>query len=330
MRNKFTITEGEVQRILGLHKQAFLKENVQNILNEEKTYTLQSKELFFKQKDGGFNSKLKLFKGTTFKVWPEVKDSLITTRKVTAQFVTWHNGSVLDGWKYNKAYVAYNCKTKNFYLIGSTIEVVHKSKDFANNKYMVFPSAGQTPPLDKLCLTKPEVEDVDVDDIPDEQEVEKKLDDTNPDFVDTPKKDPKVIGNKYTFDFEAVMKAIDDTGKCSKDKSNDLNPDCSSKCSEQPKLVPPGSIVAQYQGYFYDSIQGKCIEVTGQRGPFGSTDECEKCNCGGKDPVGDKVKSGLNNDVNPIGDKVKSDLNNVVNPVNTTISDELYYKIIAP
>ena len=121
--------------------------------------------------------------------------------------------------------------------------------------------------------------------------------------------------NKYTFDFEAVMKAIDDTGKCSKDKSNDLNPDCSSKCSEQPKVVPPGSIVAQYQGYFYDSIQGKCIEVTGQRGPFGSTDECEKCNCGGKDPVGDKVKSGLNNDVDP---------------VNTKISDELYYKIIAP
>ena len=73
--------------------------------------------------------------------------------------------------------------------------------------------------------------------------------------------------------------------------------------------------MAQYQGYFYDSIQGKCIEVTGQSGPFGSTDECEKCNCGGKDPVGDKVKSGLNN---------------VVNPINTTISDELYYKIIAP
>jgi len=312
MRNKFTITEGEVQRILGLHKQAFLKENVQNILNEEKTYTLQNKELFFKQKDGGYNSKLKLFKGTTFKVWSEVKDSLITTRKVAAQFVGWHTGTVLPGegtyygWKDNKAYVAYNCKTKNFYLIGSTIGVVNSSKDFANNKYMVFPSAGQTPPLDKLCLTKPEVEDVDVDDIPDEQEVEKKL-------VDTPKKDPKVKGNKYTFDFEAVMKAIDDTGKCSKDKSDDLNPDCSSKCSEQPKAVPPGSIVAQYQGYFYDSIQGKCIEVTGQSGPFGSMDECEKCNCGGKDPIKDDVKSGLNN---------------VVNPINTTISDELYYKII--
>ena len=46
--------------------------------------------------------------------------------------------------------------------------------------------------------------------------------------------------------------------------------------------------------------------------------------------IKDNVKNGLNNDVAPVGDKVKSDFNNVVNPVNTTISDELYYKIIAP
>ena len=49
-----------------------------------------------------------------------------------------------------------------------------------------------------------------------------------------------------------------------------------------------------------------------------------------QEPIKDDVKNGLNNDVAPVGDKVKSDLNNVVNPVNTTISDELYYKIIAP
>ena len=46
--------------------------------------------------------------------------------------------------------------------------------------------------------------------------------------------------------------------------------------------------------------------------------------------IKDDVKNGLNNVLDPVGDKVKSDLNNVVNPVNTTISDELYYKIIAP
>ena len=49
-----------------------------------------------------------------------------------------------------------------------------------------------------------------------------------------------------------------------------------------------------------------------------------------QDPIKDDVKNGLNNVGDKVGDKVKSDLNNVVNPVNTTISDELYYKIIAP
>ena len=49
-----------------------------------------------------------------------------------------------------------------------------------------------------------------------------------------------------------------------------------------------------------------------------------------QDPIKDDVKNGLNNVLDPVGDKVKSGLNNVVNPINTTISDELYYKIIAP
>ena len=31
MRNKFTLKEGEVQRILGLHKQAILKEKLENL-----------------------------------------------------------------------------------------------------------------------------------------------------------------------------------------------------------------------------------------------------------------------------------------------------------
>lgn len=39
MRNKFTLNEGEVQRILGLHKQAILKEN-KIILSEGNENTL--------------------------------------------------------------------------------------------------------------------------------------------------------------------------------------------------------------------------------------------------------------------------------------------------
>ncbi len=66
-----------------------------------------------------------------------------------------------------------------------------------------------------------------------------------------------------------------------------LNPACSSKCAEQPKVVPPGTIVTQQIGYFYDSIQGKCVGVTGQNGPFGSIAECEACKCGSQGTIGD-------------------------------------------
>ena len=66
-----------------------------------------------------------------------------------------------------------------------------------------------------------------------------------------------------------------------------LNTACSSKCVEQPKVVPPGTIVTQQIGYFYDSIQGKCVGVTGQNGPFGSIAECEACKCGSQGTIGD-------------------------------------------
>jgi hypothetical protein len=54
MRNKFTITEGESQRILSLHKKAILKENGQNILNEE---NCKNKTPFNALTDGGLNWK---------------------------------------------------------------------------------------------------------------------------------------------------------------------------------------------------------------------------------------------------------------------------------
>ena len=54
MKNKFTITEGEVQRILGLHKQAILKENGQNILNED---NCKNKNPYNALTDGGLNWK---------------------------------------------------------------------------------------------------------------------------------------------------------------------------------------------------------------------------------------------------------------------------------
>ena len=311
MKNKFTITEEEKCRILNLHESAILKEN--NLLNEN-TVALSASENSFSPYGSWSRDPLLLYKGTTFKVSPTIPNSLVTTTKVEANLVQYGTFGLSVYAKPNKAFVVCDCNNKTLYLSGMT-DKRNDGKDIKNNSKARWILGNNMLSMINLCKTATAIKPVDVVTPPKEETKFKEIK-----IVGKRKKDKKTYiagtkGDKYTFDFDAVMKAIDDTGKCSKDKSNDLNPDCSSKCSEQPKVVPPGSIVAQYQGYFYDSIQGKCIEVTGQSGPFGSTDECEKCNCGGKDPVGDKVKSGLNNDVDP---------------VNTKISDELYYKIIAP
>ena len=57
---------------------------------------------------------------------------------------------------------------------------------------------------------------------------------------------------------------------------------CKEKCTQQPKEIPPGSIVTQVMGYFFDNTKGECVAVNGQIGPFQSLEECKKCNCGNK------------------------------------------------
>lgn len=65
---------------------------------------------------------------------------------------------------------------------------------------------------------------------------------------------------------------------------------CKEKCSQQPKEVPPGAIVTQEIGFFFDNKKGECVGVTGQSGPFGSLEECKKCNCGNKNDQGIVIK----------------------------------------
>ena len=82
-----------------------------------------------------------------------------------------------------------------------------------------------------------------------------------------------------------------------------LNPACKEKCSRQQKVSTPLDriqYVAQYQGYFYDSIQGKCIEVTGESGPFGSIAECEACKCGSQSTIGDGGQKPIDGGQKPI------------------------------
>lgn len=63
---------------------------------------------------------------------------------------------------------------------------------------------------------------------------------------------------------------------------------CKTKCSKQPRVVPPGSIITMQVGYFYDSTKGKCVGVsTGENGPFASIEECEACKCNGQSSLVD-------------------------------------------
>jgi hypothetical protein len=85
--------------------------------------------------------------------------------------------------------------------------------------------------------------------------------------------------------------------------------DCKEKCSRKQKVRTPSDEIqyqSQYQGYFYDSIKGKCIEVTGESGPFGSIAECEACKCNGQINVGDgnQIKIRENEICRLPGDKV--------------------------
>ena len=77
MRNKFTLKEGEVQRILGLHKQAILKENNYQILNEQQTFSLKINTDFDPSSSNSEEYDLRLYKGTTFKPSTKIKNSLV-------------------------------------------------------------------------------------------------------------------------------------------------------------------------------------------------------------------------------------------------------------
>ena len=92
--------------------------------------------------------------------------------------------------------------------------------------------------------------------------------------------------------FKSAIDLLNSKAVCG---GNQPSGDCKEKCSRQQKVRAPSDEIQyqlQYQGYFYDSIKGKCIEVTGESGPFGSIAECEACKCGTQSTVGsDSPKS---------------------------------------
>ena len=91
MRKKFTLKEGEVQRILGLHKQAILKENNYQILNEQQTFSLKINTDFDPSSSNSDEYDLRLYKGTTFKLSTKIKNYFVTNKQ--------EEKDRLDNWK---------------------------------------------------------------------------------------------------------------------------------------------------------------------------------------------------------------------------------------
>ena len=215
MRNKLTIKEGEIQRILGLHKKAILKENKSIVAEAENTFKVVSPLQLEPTKGWGNANGIKIW-NAVFKPSTKIKNSLITTKKVIVQTVA--EGSIF--WEKvvlnrdNKAYVVYNCKTQKAYVLGSTDPNAKKYIDYKSKIGKWTFNASNMQSLQKLCNKIPKdptLRDEVVVKYEKGNEGSSEYDKENKNLTSYNK---GVRGNRYSFDYNAIMKAIDDTGKC--------------------------------------------------------------------------------------------------------------------
>jgi hypothetical protein len=392
MKNKFKITEGESQRILGLHKQAILKENKIILSEYYKLNLIAASGWNYEEAPNVLNLK-------TFKVTQKNGDILIV-KAVDSQ------GSQFDN-------IQINCKTKDILTIkkdgdgtvgaqinGSTYK---PGSDLAS----VINTACKPADVPVKVVDEPVDEPVKVVDKPvDEPKKEVNCKNKNPfnaltdgglnwkkerqKWVDANCKGttPCILGNSKTnsnlrnafcdktwptdqnnsnistFDFDAVMKAIDDTGKCSNiisdvnkvykqtkqenflilsdnstpEKSDLITPEGSkwktnayltgdAKAyiiigSDDDSLIQSDGLIftckpALIKNVSYSFYYGKTKKLYSNE-ELGSILKNQFCD--------GKINQDQNVKDEPVGDKVKSGLNNVVTPINTTISKDKYYE----
>lgn len=251
MRNKITINEGEIQRILSLHQKAVLKETKSIVLEEntKTTYTTKKwNELELNTVMSGQGIRYAIPKGTVFSLTNEkgilrAKKALVSTA-LSGPGKEWSKGSetsVSFFCKQGKFYIKSN-KGVNFYspalakaLVNSICSVdpskVVKDTDKDKDTYMKN--------SDKCLIRKPNKTGVGTmvvsyfyDGVSKcvygkgstgfntEEECNKTCvkkinigyDDGDNDEGTSDLTSGR--GNRYTFDFDTIMKAINDTGKC--------------------------------------------------------------------------------------------------------------------
>ena len=215
MGSKFQLNEGEVQRILNLHRTAILKEN-KSIISEADTFkTVSPLELDPSQGYDNYDG-IKIW-GAEFKPSTKIKNSLVTTKQITIQGLK-SNGTVYEGeLKNNKGYVVYNCKTKRGYVIGSTNKKAGKYLDYNQAPDKPTYDMKNFKSLDKLCLQATVRDEVVV--TPDKCAIRK------------PQVDGKVTTQDISYYYDGKSKC--ERGQGSKGFSS--IEDCTKKCVTQKK-----------------------------------------------------------------------------------------------
>jgi hypothetical protein len=204
MRNKLNLKEGEVQRILSLHKNAILKESGKNILNEQDTktsYTTKKwNELELNTVISGQGTRYAINKGTVF----SLTDKKGVVRAKNTYVYNAQSGPGKEWSKGNKTSVSFYCAQGKFYIKGE------KGKNFY--------SSGLAKALVKsICNVDPS-KVVSKDKVDGNAKNNQELETGNEKntFLAS-----GTSGTRYSFDFETIMKAIDDTGKCPRSGTSD-------------------------------------------------------------------------------------------------------------
>ena len=272
MKNKFTITEGEVQRILGLHKQAILKENGKNILNED---NCKNKNPYNALTDGGLNWK-----------------------------------------KERQKWVDANCK-------GTTPCILGNSKT-NNNLKNAF--CDKTWPTDQNNSNKYTFDfDAVMKAIDDTGKCSNIISDVNKVFKQTKQENFLILSDNFTPEKSDLITPEGTKWKTNARLSKDdkraytiVGSDDDSLLLSDGLLFTCDPTLANNVTYSFFYMKTKKLYSNEELGSILKNQFCDG-----------KINQDQNVKDEPIGDKVKSGLNNVVNPINTTISKDKYYEYIS-
>lgn len=188
---KFNLQEGEIKRILDLHKRAISKE--QNNISEEvitqAQRDAQTADINKQQQD----RELKIYKLKFPRSIKNAKGKSITLKKDTV--LNFNKDKKGASFQYGSKWGWFSCNGIKFVFGKGKFKRIYTSSDPKFNNHML-----------NVCKNK----GIEATPAKPEEIEQKVLDGSSGEETNT------VVTNQNTFDYDTVMKAINDTGKCPK------------------------------------------------------------------------------------------------------------------